>query len=329
MGWIVWMVILGVLAGAVKYVSTRLNRFATQNPQDSDSGLAHGWSFGLNIITGAVVALMVFVTGLHSFHQIPFGHVGILTMFGGIEGQVGEGLQTIPPWKNIMLANVQVQGLGFRGETHLTSFSKESQDVFVEATVNFKVSPEAIQNLYRNVGPEYVNILVVPRVKQNFKDETVKYTSVLIAPNREEIRKAVRDRLERELSANSIEITDLLLDNVDFSPAFKKAIEDKQVATQDALREFERVQQRKNEADQAFQVANGQARAVEELARGQASANRQLTESLTPEVIQWQAVQKLADKIQIALLPSGQGIIIDPASLLGATPPRPAQQPQR
>ena len=323
MSWIIWMVIFVVLAIAAKYSAARASRQAIANQSDSDFG--YGFRVAMNIAFSVIVGLMAITTGRATFHQVPYGNVGILTQFGGIEGQVGEGLQIIPPWKEIMLANVQIQGLGFKGETHLESFSIESQDVFVEATINFRVSPEAIQNLYRNFGPNYVNVLVVPRVKQNFKDETVKYESVQIAPNREKIRRAVRDRLENELSVNSIEVTDLLLDNVDFSPAFKAAIEGKQVATQDALREFERVQQRRNEAEQAFYVANGQARAVEELARGQASANRQLTESLTPEVIQWQAVQKLADKIQIALLPSGQGIIIDPASLLGTNQARPAQ----
>jgi len=45
-----------------------------------------------------------------------------------------------------------------------------------------------------------------------------------------------------------------------------------------------------------------------------------LSESLTAEVIQFQALQKLADNIQIALLPSGQGLIIDPATLLKPLP---------
>jgi len=92
-----------------------------------------------------------------------------------------------------------------------------------------------VQQLYRTVGLNFFNVLVESRVIQNFKDETVKYKSVEIAPNRESIRKAVRERLEKELSPFSIEVVDLLLDNIDFNPEFKKAIEDKQIATQRAL----------------------------------------------------------------------------------------------
>jgi hypothetical protein len=47
-----------------------------------------------------------------------------------------------------------------------------------------------------------------------------------------------------------------------------------------------------------------------------------INDSLTPLLIQFQAVQKLADNVQIALIPSGNGIIIDPATLLaGAVQP--------
>jgi len=54
-------------------------------------------------------------------------------------------------------------------------------------------------------------------------------------------------------------------------------------------------------------------------AEGQAAANRLLAESLTPNVIQFEALQRLGDNIQIALIPSGQGIILDPTTLLGGS----------
>ena len=88
----------------------------------------------------------------------------------------------------------------------------------MRASLNYQVSPKAVQNLFRTVGPDYYHVLIEPRVTQNFKDETVKYRSVEIAPNRESIRKSVRTKLEKELSPYSIHIVDLLLDNVDFSP---------------------------------------------------------------------------------------------------------------
>lgn len=263
-----------------------------------------------------ILALMAFSTVFASVHQVPAGHIGVVYEFGGIKGQIGEGLQFVAPWRNVLLANIQVQRRVF---DKLNAFSEESQDVFVRASLNVRVSPQTIQQLYRTVGPNFFNVLVESRVIQNFKDETVKYKSVEIAPNRENIRKAVRERLEKELSPFSIEVVDLLLDNIDFNPEFKKAIEDKQIATQRALEEQQKIEGEKHKAQQAIERAKGEGSAILFRAEKEAEANRKLAASLTPELVRYAMVQKLSDKIQVMMLPSGQNFILD-SDLLRGTP---------
>lgn len=263
-----------------------------------------------------ILALMVLSTLFASVHQVPAGHIGVVYEFGGIKGQIGEGLQFVAPWRDVLLANIQVQRRVF---DKLNAFSEESQDVFVRASLNVRVSPQTIQQLYRTVGPNFFNVLVESRVIQNFKDETVKYKSVEIAPNRENIRKAVRERLEKELSPFSIEVVDLLLDNIDFNPEFKKAIEDKQIATQRALEEQQKIEGEKHKAQQAIERAKGEGSAILFRAEKEAEANRKLAASLTPELVRYAMVQKLSDKIQVMMLPSGQNFILD-ADLLRGTP---------
>jgi len=262
-----------------------------------------------------ILALMVLSTLFASVHQVPAGHIGVVYEFGGIKGQIGEGLQFVAPWRDVLLANIQVQRRVF---DKLNAFSEESQDVFVRASLNVRVSPQTIQQLYRTVGPNFFNVLVESRVIQNFKDETVKYKSVEIAPNRENIRKAVRERLEKELSPFSIEVVDLLLDNIDFNPEFKKAIEDKQIATQRALEEQQKIEGEKHKAQQAIERAKGEGSAILFRAEKEAEANRKLAASLTPELVRYAMVQKLSDKIQVMMLPSGQNFILDSDLLRGA-----------
>ena len=263
-----------------------------------------------------ILALMVLSTFFASVHQVPAGHIGVVYEFGGIKGQIGEGLQFVAPWRDVLLANIQVQRRVF---DKLNAFSEESQDVFVRASLNVRVSPQTIQQLYRTVGPNFFNVLVESRVIQNFKDETVKYKSVEIAPNRENIRKAVRERLEKELSPFSIEVVDLLLDNIDFNPEFKKAIEDKQIATQRALEEQQKIEGEKHKAQQAIERAKGEGSAILFRAEKEAEANRKLAASLTPELVRYAMVQKLSDKIQVMMLPSGQNFILD-SDILRGTP---------
>jgi regulator of protease activity HflC (stomatin/prohibitin superfamily) len=310
MSYVIWMVILAVIA-ALLFTAQRTF------PETRDYRGSKILLLASLLKPGGflILALMVFITFFASVHQVPAGHIGVVYEFGGIKGQIGEGLQFVAPWRDVLLANIQVQRRVF---DKLNAFSEESQDVFVRASLNVRVSPQTIQQLYRTVGPNFFNVLVESRVIQNFKDETVKYKSVEIAPNRENIRKAVRERLEKELSPFSIEVVDLLLDNIDFNPEFKKAIEDKQIATQRALEEQQKIEGEKHKAQQAIERAKGEGSAILFRAEKEAEANRKLAASLTPELVRYAMVQKLSDKIQVMMLPSGQNFILDSDILRGA-----------
>lgn len=270
-----------------------------------------------------IAAPLIFLawTGIHTIaaasHEIPAGHIGIVYEFGAIRGQVKEGFNLIWPWRSIRVENIQIQRHKFAGEDQLVSFSQETQPVSVQASLNIRVAPEAIQELYRSVGPNYFDVLVKPRVSQNFKDELVKYKSVDIAPNREKIRRAVSEQLERELQRYSIQVVDLLLDNIDFSDEFEKAIEQKQIATQRALEEEQKVTVERHRAEQAVEEAKGKGNSILAIAEKQSEANKKLGESLTPQLIQYAMVQKIGDKIQVALVPTGQPFILDGSFLKG------------
>ena len=279
---------------------------------------AGGWFVGISMekqpataTTGRVVRygsiavfLVVFViaTVFRSFHSVAAGRVGVLYQFGNIVGQTDAGLVAIAPWKELRQANVQVQRASF---DQLDSFTSETQDVFIKATINYQVSPKDIQRLYRTVGPDYFEKLVPNRVNQFFKDETVKYTAVEIAPNRDQIRIDVLGRLKTELAPYSIQVDDLLIDSISFSRAFTTAIEDKQIATQEAQAAQNRVK-----------TAEYQAQQIIKTAQGQAEANRLKRETLTPLLVQQNAIDKLNPNVQVILLPSNSNFLL-PSNLLG------------
>ncbi|MEA2660288.1 MAG: prohibitin 2 [Candidatus Binatota bacterium] len=252
-----------------------------------------------------IVLLLLLVT--KPFVIVRAGEVGVIYSFGSIIGQVEEGFHLLAPWQFVTHTNIRVQRAVLE---RLQSFSQETQDVFVRASLNYQVSPKAVQNLFRTVGPDYYHVLIEPRVAQNFKDETVKYRSVEIAPNRESIRQSVRTKLEKELSPYSIHIVDLLLDNVDFSPEFKRSIENKQIATQKALEEEQLVAAERFKAQQRVETEKGEGEAKLARAEKEALANQKLSASLTPLLVQQSMIDKLAPKIQLMVVPQGQNFIM-------------------
>ncbi len=197
MGWIISMALAFVVCGALWLIAQGKLKRVTVYKEPLRRSLGDRINYrSLSIMAPIILAIWV---GGHSLvkgiYQIPAGNIGVVYTFGAITGQVTEGLNFVAPWKDVRVATIQVQRHPFG---KLEAFSQETQDVFVKATLNIRVSPTAIQELFRSVGPSYFEVLVEPRVAQIFKDETVKYKSVDIAPNREGIRKAVRERLENE-----------------------------------------------------------------------------------------------------------------------------------
>jgi hypothetical protein len=70
-----------------------------------------------------ILAVMVFITFFASVHQVPAGHIGVVYEFGGIKGQIGEGLQFVAPWRDVLLANIQQR----RVFDKLSAFSEEAR----------------------------------------------------------------------------------------------------------------------------------------------------------------------------------------------------------
>ena len=135
MGW----VIIGVFATLLA-VAAVANGIGLRRKGQLDQGTM--W------IAGAALAWVVLVLGwgaVRSFHSVTAGHVGIVYQFGGIVGQKTDGFQTTWPWQSMREASVQVQRHTF---DRLDSFSQETQDVFITATLS-KSSPRRHQRLDR------------------------------------------------------------------------------------------------------------------------------------------------------------------------------------
>lgn len=297
--WIVGTILLGLAGGIALIVG--LN--AAPEPQGSDA-LGVRWT-GILFAGGAALVWIV-VTIFVSATQVPAGHIGVKYTFGKITGTVTPGLHFVVPWASVTDANTQVQSHTF---SSLASFSEETQNVDVTATLNYSVNPGDVRGLYTTVGPDWFSKLVETRVNQFFKDETVKFRAVQIAPNRDQIRTDVRARLRGALKPYSVNVEDLLIDNITFSPAFTKAIEDKQIATQQAQAAQNRVATATYRAQQLIATAKGQAKA--QLLR---------RTTLTPLLVQQNAIDKLNPNVQVIMVPSGSNFLL-PNLLSGTAKP--------
>lgn len=279
-------------------------------------------------IVAAELFLVLLITAVCSMHQVPTGEVGLTSTFGKIDGRTdpSAGLVFTAPWQGFETEDVRVnrqeiklkKGGSDEQTNVIDAASAETQDVFIVASVVYHIDPQNVITLRQQVGDDVFGKIIQPQVITALKEETVKYEAIAILPAREKIRTTVKERVQALIAANKLGLTidDVLLDSVTFSQQFNDAVERKQTATQDALTELEKVGAETNRQLAALEKARGERKVAEELATGQANANNLINASLTDRILQAAAIDKLSSNIQVALVPSGQGLIIDPSTLL-------------
>lgn len=308
MAWIVLFLILGLLG----LVGLALTIFGSS--ESNGSGGPSAKAVGITMVSIAILAQLLFF-GLFSIKIVDAREVGVVKTFGRITNQRSSGLAIIAPWQTMNNWNIRETYVysdtrcknGW--EQCLEAASRDSQVVYVQPKLNIKVSQVDVQGLAREVGTAYVERVVRPLMKTVTKNITVDYEATEILQKRAEIERRVAEQMSKELQLYSITVTRMSFENLDFSDEFNAQIEAKVAEAQRALLELNKVEVVKNQAAQVIAEA-----------QGKAEANRILSASITSNLLQWEAIQKLNDNINIALIPSGQGIILDPATLLAPRP---------
>ena len=271
------------------------------------------------VLAAGSTVLFVIVSFFFTWTSVEAGYVGLVKQFGAYQEEVKDaGAVFHYPWQSIEQARVrnashEVLMNNPNGGPDGGAASAESQEVFVVATFNYSLEKACVRDLYTNYGASYYDTIIEPRIKQIFKAETVKFAAIDILPNREKIRRETQAELAKQLRQYCVRGLDFLLKNVGFGPDFTAAIERKQVATQDAITEKNKVQISKQQANQKIETARGEAQSTKIQADADAYAYRKRRQNLTENLVEWERIQKWSPTIiylpsdTIVGLPNAQG----------------------
>ena len=196
--------------------------------------ITHGMGYkggGIGSIICLVLAAVI-VT-LSCISTVPTGHTGILTTFGRVEDKnLPEGMNFHAPWQSITTMTNKEQ---IFTEKNLC-FSADLQEVAYTYTVKYSLLPSSAPTIYKTVGTDYFNILIKPQVNNAIKAEF----GLVEAENMTELRTQLQAKINETVKAFAakygIEVS-VVIDDFDFSDAYTNAIEAKQVAEQEALRD--------------------------------------------------------------------------------------------
>ena len=243
------------------------------------------------ILTVASLVLIV----LSCMRTVPTGHTGIVTVFGKVENETYEaGVHFTLPWKSV----VNMDNRNQKASIDLLCFSSDIQEVSVTYTLNYQISKQNAQTIYKDIGVSYYETIIQPRVQEAVKSEMAKYTAEELLTNRAQLSEDIRVVLTDKLESYNIIVVDASMENLDFSDAFTDAVEAKQVAEQKSKQAKIEEEQKIMEAEAAAKRTEIDAEAAAKRAEIEAEASAKV--ALIGAESELKVIEKQADAAEYA-----------------------------
>lgn len=213
------------------------------------------------------------------------------------------------------------------------AISRDGQAITVDITVIYNIDPARVNDVHRRWLSGFETGFIIPQVRTEVRDAVSAFGAEdLYAGGRAELSVLIADPLRQRFESEGFVLTDVLVRDIGFTEQFANAIEEKQIAEQQAQRAVFLVQQAEQEAQQARVQAQGEADAAVIAAEGEAQSiiiraeaeseglakiNEVLSQN--PALIQWQYVNTLGDNIEIVIIPSNTPFLFDLEQLISQT----------
>ena len=230
------------------------------------------------IIGGSILALAAGAF-FSSFTAIDSGEVGVVRRFGDIQPQVlTEGVNFVIP----IIDRVRTENIRVRiAEFDTSSASRDLVDVQTAFAINFQIPPQLVAQLHREVGVDFVHVVLDPAIQETMKFTTANFTAEELVTRRSEVSAAAAQYLQERVEPFGIIILAINITDLTFSSEFSASIEQRQVAEQRVLTARQELEHTRVQAEQ--EVVRAQA---------EADAMRILQQELTPELLQRLWIEK-------------------------------------
>ncbi|NJL84788.1 MAG: prohibitin family protein [Leptolyngbyaceae cyanobacterium SM1_1_3] len=232
----------------------------------------------------SIVAVIVGILASSSFVIINPGQVGVLSILGKAQdGPLLEGIHVKPPFvSQVDIYDVTVQ----KFEVPAQSSTKDLQNLSASFAINFRLDPIQVVVIRRTQGTlqNVVSKIIAPQTQESFKIAAARRTVEEAITKRSELKEDFDIALNSRLEKYGIIVLDTSVVDLNFSPEFARAVEEKQIAEQRARR-----------AVYIAQEAEQEAQAEINRAKGRAEAQRLLAETLKAQggelVLQKEAIE--------------------------------------
>ena len=260
------------------------------------------------IVIGVMILFAALFLLPSTFTYINPGHVGIVIhrAGGGVDPHpLGPGVHTRVPFatgieeypvflKTVVLTRSSGEGSASNDEINVNSV--EGQPLSLDVSLSFELDPSRTPNLYSTFRTDIEQIthgFVKQAIRQSLQEVVgTEPIADIIGPKKAEATNRARALISQRLQPYGFEVKQFTINELRAPPAVMEAINQKNVMQQQALTAQNELQKNTFQAQGDSIKAAGRAKAIMAEAEAQARANQLLSQSITPNLVQYELTKK-------------------------------------
>jgi len=171
----------------------------------------------------------------HSIYTVQGGHRAVVfNRFSGMKESVyGEGLNFNIPWvERPYVYDIRTRPCNLQTLTG----SKDLQMVTIGVRVLHRPNPSRLVWIYQHLGMNYDERILPSLMNECAKAIVAKYNANELLTKRDVVSQDIKKELVRRANFFNVQLEDVAITHLAFSPEYARAVEAKQVAQQDAER---------------------------------------------------------------------------------------------
>ena len=257
-----------------------------------------------------VLALGLAAGALAACSTVPAGHVGVkVYLLGGSKGvdseELGVGRYWIGMNEQLYIFPTYMQNYTWTKEPDSTGPEDESisfqtvegMTANADVGISYQLDPTRINKIfqtYRRGVDEITDTFLRNMVRDALvKQASTKPIEYIYGAGKAELMAAVQNDVQKQVNEIGIKIDKIYwIGEIRLPQTVIDSINAKNAATQMAQQRQNEVAQARAEAEKKVAEAKGEADSILLKAKAQAQANRELSSSITPELVQYRALDK-------------------------------------
>jgi len=243
------------------------------------------------------LAVAVLIAGANLFTVVPAGTVGVVDFLGLVsDNTLKAGVNIVNPMANVIKFSIKTQEI----KETMNVPSKEGLSVQLEISLLFKLDPDNANKIYKTVGPNYSEIILMPQFRSVVRGVTARYEAkALYTASREILAGEIMGELEELVGPRGITVEAAALRQIILPPRLTQSIEEKLQAEQESQRMAFVLKKEEQEADR---------KRIE--AKGIADFQTIVSKGISKQLLQWkgiEATEKLAASTNAKVVIIGSG----------------------